>query len=187
MAYTKTTWVDEVLSDDERYDIKEDGGGAFKATMQIVLATGVAVAGTPVNATNLNHAEVGIENAQIAADAAQVTANAAALPVKQRQGGSATDWNLAGTTTYVPTSVVMQCGNKAPAANGTFTITFPVAFAYKPIVLVTGDSNYGFVTITAVSTTQATGVVYLLQGGTPFHLEAGTALNTINWIAIGPV
>jgi hypothetical protein len=184
MAYTKTTWVDEVLSDDERYDIKEDNGDAFKATMQIVLATGVAVAGTPVNAANLNHAEDGIEDAQDAADAAQVTADAAALPVKNRQGGSATDWNSAGTTNYVPTTVFMQCGNKAPAANGGFTITFPVAFAHIPVIFASGDFDQTFVTFTAVSTTQATGVAYMADG--TGHIVAGIAFNTFNWLAIGP-
>jgi hypothetical protein len=63
MAYTKTTWVNETLAGAERFDIKEDNGDAFKADMQIVLATTVTLAGTELNATNLNHIEQGIEDA----------------------------------------------------------------------------------------------------------------------------
>lgn len=60
--YTKgTTVVDEVLSGAERYDIKENAGTAFKSNMQIVLATGVSVAGTAINAARLNNIETGID------------------------------------------------------------------------------------------------------------------------------
>lgn len=60
--YTKgTTVVDEVLSGAERYDIKENAGTAFKSNMQIVLATGVSVAGTAINAARLNNIENGID------------------------------------------------------------------------------------------------------------------------------
>lgn len=59
--YAKQTWTDEILSGAERYDILENGGGAFKANMQINLATGVSVAGSPVNATRMNTIEVGVQ------------------------------------------------------------------------------------------------------------------------------
>jgi hypothetical protein len=79
MVYIPTVWQDEVLAADERFDIKEDGGGAFKATMQIALATSVSVAGTPVTAANMNHIEAGIEDVEDQAEAVAVTA-AAAIP-----------------------------------------------------------------------------------------------------------
>jgi hypothetical protein len=60
MAYTPTTWVDEVLAADARYDILEDGGGAFKADMRIELATAVSVAGTAVTAARMNNIETGL-------------------------------------------------------------------------------------------------------------------------------
>ena len=55
--YTKNTWIDEVLSGSERYDIKEDGGTAFKSNMQILLATSVAQAGTSVDEDKMNNIE----------------------------------------------------------------------------------------------------------------------------------
>lgn len=59
--YAKNTWTDEVLSGAERYNILENGGGAFKSNMQINLATGVSVAGSAVNASRMNNIEVGIQ------------------------------------------------------------------------------------------------------------------------------
>lgn len=57
MAYTKTVYVNEVLPSAERFDIKENGGGAFKANMQIVLAVTPTTVGTAVDAAHLNNAE----------------------------------------------------------------------------------------------------------------------------------
>lgn len=67
MAYTKTTWVDEVLSGAERFTIKDNAGAAPDAwadlaQCQISLQTTVTTAGTPVNATNMNNIENGIYN-----------------------------------------------------------------------------------------------------------------------------
>lgn len=59
--YTKNTWVDEVLAGAERYDIKENGGTAFKSNMQIVLATSVSQAGTLVDADKMNNLEDGLD------------------------------------------------------------------------------------------------------------------------------
>lgn len=59
--YTKNTWVDEVLAGAERFDIKEDGGAAIHSNTQIVLATGVTTAGTPVDASKMNNIENGVD------------------------------------------------------------------------------------------------------------------------------
>lgn len=59
--FTKTVVVDEVLTEDARYNILEDGGGAFKADMQINLTTPVSVAGTDVNAALLNPLETAVD------------------------------------------------------------------------------------------------------------------------------
>lgn len=75
--YTKTEWQDETpTSTPIKYKISQTTDGDVAPNAEIAIVTPVT-AGTPVNATNLNHMEVGIENAQIAADAAQVTATAA--------------------------------------------------------------------------------------------------------------
>jgi hypothetical protein len=60
--YTPTTWVDEVLAGDERYDIKDNGGTEIHGNVQIVLKTSVSQAGTAVNATRLNNIEAGIQD-----------------------------------------------------------------------------------------------------------------------------
>ncbi len=65
MAYTKTTWVDEVLSGAERFAIKDNVGAAPDAwadlaNCQITLATTVTTPGTSMNAANLNNIENGI-------------------------------------------------------------------------------------------------------------------------------
>ena len=60
--YTKgTTAVDEILAGAERYNILENGGGAFKAAMQIALSTTVTQAGTAINAARINNMETGID------------------------------------------------------------------------------------------------------------------------------
>lgn len=59
--FTKDTIVDEVLTEDARYNILEDGGTAFKSDMQIVLATPVATPGTSIDADILNNLEDGVD------------------------------------------------------------------------------------------------------------------------------
>ena len=63
MAYTPVTWVDEVLAGAERFDIKDNGGTPIHENTQIVLATTVTVAGTSIDAANMNHIEQGIADA----------------------------------------------------------------------------------------------------------------------------
>jgi len=68
MAYTKTTWQDEVLDGAERFEVLDNAGAAADAwadleNCQIQLATTVTTAGTALNATNLNNMESGIETA----------------------------------------------------------------------------------------------------------------------------
>jgi hypothetical protein len=59
--YTKSTWVDEILAGDARYDIKEDDGTPITNDAQIDLATVVTVAGTTVDATKMNNLETGVD------------------------------------------------------------------------------------------------------------------------------
>jgi hypothetical protein len=57
----------------------------------------------------------------------------------RRQGGSATNWRVAGATAYTPTAVRMQ-GGHFEATGTQETITFPVAFSYTPLVLITTNA-----------------------------------------------
>ena len=69
--FTKNTpaWQDEILAAAERYNITEDGGAAFKATMQIVLSTAVVQAGTAVDAARMNNIENGLDTVDTRASA----------------------------------------------------------------------------------------------------------------------
>ena len=64
-TYTPTTWVDEVpASSPLKYAITGDVEGEISASAQIDLATAITTPGTPLNATNLNHIEQGLETVQ---------------------------------------------------------------------------------------------------------------------------
>jgi hypothetical protein len=98
MAYTKTTWQDEVLSGAERFEILDNAGAAVDAwadlaNCQIQLATAVTTTGTTLDATHLNNIEDGIED----------LATGAARSVKGVAGGAAGDVDdiEAGTDGYV--------------------------------------------------------------------------------------
>lgn len=62
MSYSKTTWVDEVLAGAERFNVLDNVGATIHSNVQIVLATGVTITGTSVNATNMNNIENGVYN-----------------------------------------------------------------------------------------------------------------------------
>jgi hypothetical protein len=81
MSYTKTTWVDEVLAGPERFDINDNVGTPIYADVQILLSTTVTIAGTSVNAANLNNIEDGIYN----------LSRGAAMSVKGVAGGAVGD------------------------------------------------------------------------------------------------
>lgn len=68
MAYVKTTWVDEVLSGPERFNITDNAGAELYGNVRIELNTGVTTQGTSVDAEHLNNLEDGV--AAISAGAA---------------------------------------------------------------------------------------------------------------------
>jgi hypothetical protein len=101
-----------------------------------------------------------------------------------RQGGSATDWAIAGSTNYAPTSSNIQVGVLAFSFAGsqvtdTEALTFPVAFSAKPIVLVSASSSTADIRITASAITSS---------GCTFSFFADVAVVAVSayWIAIGP-
>lgn len=102
--------------------------------------------------------------------------------IYRRQGGHATNWQNAGTTTYTPTAPKLQAGVKSVSVNttGTASVTYPVAFTNRPIVLIGINSGSG--AIVAHFTGDA---------NTGFDLElrdvitAGAISVDVNWLAIG--
>jgi len=110
--------------------------------------------------------------------------------LRYRQGGSATDWNATGTTPYdySAVNVFSQAGcaistdNTTNSSNGWFatssqTITFPVAFAQKPLVFVTSLSDHAICT---VNSTTASGFSWKARANTSI-----AASSTMMWVAIG--
>ncbi len=70
MAYTKTTWVDEVPAETPvKYKITDDTGGVIAESATIETVTSIT-AGTALNAANLNKIEEGLEAVAAQADAA---------------------------------------------------------------------------------------------------------------------
>ena len=112
----------------------------------------------------------------------------ASNPIVQRKGGSATDWNVGGTTNYSPTKPIVQVGTGGaygvinPSGSiyyGTGTITFPQAFSQKPMVTVTLGTS-GFVLFSY-------GVYNITT--TKFDFVINCSLQNysflIHWIAVG--
>lgn len=110
--------------------------------------------------------------------------------LRYRQGGSATNWNTAGTTTYdySTVNIYTQAGcanatdNTVNASNGWYatsaqTVTFPITFAQKPIVLLTSLSDHA---VCSVNSTTASSFIW--KGRASTNINAGVDMM---WIAIG--
>jgi len=122
------------------------------------------------------YVDASIDTAHLAADSVDDTKVGNRVPaLTRRQGGSATNWNTAGTTGYTPTTVRMQTG---VATVTTFaTITFPTAFSAIPLVLVSLiDSQESGFMVSAEVIDAASCYIYG---------ESGVA-HDIAWLAIGP-
>jgi hypothetical protein len=96
-----------------------------------------------------------------------------------RQGGSATEWETSGSNNYTLGRVRIQAGVATTSAGGTVTVTFPVPFAYKPIVIATVQSTGD--QIVTYWQTSATSVVLHT-----YTANSGAAVSAVvSWIAIG--
>jgi hypothetical protein len=168
-VYTPTEWEDEVPGEDPvTYDIA--GLTAGKTIVPHVAVT----PGTPVNATNMNHIEAGIEDAQAMARA----------PVTHRQGDTGAWGENYGTTNFDTSAVpqIMQVGCAAVGYLGDFDLTFPVPFSAAPVVIATSgqEPSVGIIIVANYITT------------TGCHLSAWsgqlTRANSVytHWLAIGP-
>lgn len=92
----------------------------------------------------------------------------------RRQGGSSTSWTTQGTTSYTPTTVKIQGGSRSCAANTDTTITFPQAFAYAPLVLISFSNRSSWFAVWSISASQFT-----------VNNEFASEAHEIDWIAIG--
>ncbi len=113
--------------------------------------------------------------------------------ISKRQGGSATDWNTAGTTNYTPPATAkIQVGIVSftvPSSTVTMyvDITFPTSFTYKPLMFVSLNSD------TESATTGATPPVCYGENATTTTARIRIKGNgnmypstvTVAWMAIG--
>lgn len=111
-----------------------------------------------------------------------------ALPLRARQGGSATDWNSDGSSTQTLTAPREQVGSATVTAKanwaGTGTavaITFPVAFSAKPLVYLSVDTSTSAACAVRSTGTTASGtsIIASTANGTDIAIS-------VSWRAIGP-
>jgi hypothetical protein len=166
---------------------------ATSADQVIIKAGGVGTAQLATNAvTTTNIGNVAVTTAKLANSTVDDTKVGNRVPkLKWRQGGDATDWSVAGTTTYTPTGVLIETGVvTVPIASGTYnsiTVTLPSAFSAKPAVLLSlnshnfggGNLDYYEAPETTISTTSFVLWVFVVNAVTNKYA-------TITWEAKGP-
>lgn len=152
--YTKFTWIDEVLAGAARYDILENGGGAFKSNMQINLATTVTTPGSTFTAARLNNIEGEIQALSDLLNyklAVSVAANDLIVTLQHADGTNPTStrplyfkiggtWRAVTTTTTITIVDGTNWFNSGAAEFGTQLVGY---FAY-----VVYDSNSSIVALT---------------------------------------
>lgn len=151
-------------------------GAVTAAKIEDSSVTTGKLATSAVTSTKILDGAITTDKVADAAITAAKLASGAGSGVANRQGGHATNWNTAGTTNYTPSAVRLQTG-VASGVGGILTITFPVAFSGKPVVLVTSYQAGAPATVDNTLTTTTQAVV---------NYGAGTT-GPVGWLAIGPV
>ena len=136
------------------------------------------------NVTTAKIADANVTTAKLALNSVDDTIVGDRVPqFYRRQGGSATDWNVKGTTNYTPSggiriqSGVVDIVFSSGAA--TASITFPQSFSAKPIIFLTSQTGtHQSVTYDALANTSAVDIKGV----------SGTFSGTLQvaWLAIGP-
>ena len=152
-----------------------------------------AVTEAKIASAAVTEAKIGsgaVTNAKIGSAAVDDTKCGNRVPkFTRRLGGSATDWSVAGTTSYTPTTVLMQGGIYTGTTNaaGEVTVTFPTAFAYAPIVLVSGLSVLQTFEIISITTSAVTvrSIIHNVSGPN-YHNAQVFGDVTFSWLAVGP-
>lgn len=109
------------------------------------------------------------------------------LSLLNRRGGNASDWSIGGTSNYTIGNIRIQFGAAVPsAAAGSVTVTFPVAFSNKPVVLIGSGfrasptpGNY----MTYPQTISSSSVLIDFSSTAD---DTNPATYPIYWIALGP-
>jgi hypothetical protein len=150
MSYSPTIWVDEILSDDERYTLLDGSGNPLDPALeeiQINLATAVTTPGTPINATALNNMEAGIVAANAVVDALIWTAWTPTITTATGSGATFTKtakWMHLGKLAMV--NIDMSVTAKGTGDNG-ILITLPFTPAMQASLsclwITSGSAQWG--------------------------------------------
>jgi hypothetical protein len=151
-------------------------------------------AGTPIPTggiadgavTTAKIADGAVTTAKIAADAVDDTKVGNRVPqFYRRQGGDASDWSVAGTTSRTPGAVRMQAGSAIFSSNGAFKdITMPVAFSNYPLPFCSqavgslGNNYYASINVVSDGTFQKIRIF--------LDRDPGVEIVEVRWFAIGP-
>lgn len=169
---------------------KDSAGNEFCCS--VGASTGIVAitqGGTGASTAAAARTALGVAAASHSHAAAQIPGNV--VEFVYRQGGDATDWSRQGTTDYDldPSDVQMVGGViRVVVATGDLignsTLTFPIAFTYKPIVFVPGATDGDVKRIYAdLSTVTTTDINIWVE------LETANDLGNTNvdvpWVAFG--
>lgn len=104
--------------------------------------------------------------------------------VHRRQGGSSTNWQTQGTTTYTPSTAFIQMGVRSASVNttGSVSITYPVAFSERPIITLGINGGSGACTA-QVTGDSVSGFSVNLRD----TITAGAITIDVNWMAVGTI
>lgn len=104
--------------------------------------------------------------------------------IQLRQGGDANNWQSGGTTTRTPADSYLQSGVIDITTNssgiGSVAITYPAAFAQKPMILATVGGNTGGRVVLTFSDDLVSGCTFHV-----FKIDLGVVTIQVNWLAIG--
>ena len=198
------------IADNAVTTVKIAANGVDTADIDATAVTEVKLAADAVTTVKiLNDAVTTAKILDASVTGAKLAAAAAATNLAyERQGGNASNWSTAGTTSYTPTNARVQTGRFG--WNGTATLTWPVAFSNTPwfmpqhrglIAMSYASLGSSSVALTATAlstntTTTLTGsVVYMYDGlnidtSGVVDIDADVTLSIapeVAWIAIGEV
>lgn len=101
--------------------------------------------------------------------------------VYRRQGGSASNWQTPGSTTYTPTLGDMQVGVASVTSGGSAAVTYPVPFAQRPVIFLSWNTSSGWFEA-HWSDDSVSGFTIRLSA-----LDGGSGTLPVNWLAIGDI
>lgn len=161
----------------EVIDDLQASGATFTSPTFVTPALGTPASGVMTNVT-------GIPTTGLVDDAVTSAKLVKGL-INQRQGGTTgdNDWTTNGTsnTDTSAKNCFIQCGANNTGAGANVTTTFPVAFAKKPVVLVTSTQGSNGIWVQLDSAASATAFAT-----TSWAATGTVAANiTFQWIAVG--